>query len=822
MGVKCLISTISPKLGKRYPVIEKNLDISIQTFEDAAVQAYFLNLRAFDNIEKEHTRNTPRAKKIWYAIDSNVIDIYVQPADRAVADTSRLIGAGEIFRADEKDRKIDICASLGVYIFFELSKSSPLLVMPPIDKEVEGSIKHFVSDDKPRPHAPPKKRLELLKELIGKKVTTIETSRELVEEIRATYLTDDSYSAQQTRMYEILKYRRMAPINTSRSHPSYSLALRKALAPITDIKEMGAHSLIKSKWEDVFKELGRGSGDSLNNDRDAMAFLEIVNRRLYSLSRGTEKVVYITNDNSIISGGEEITSSNSENTFTEDFIRHPRSFLNDEGVLRPNEVIKSQAIVGHADLNAKIDEQLPSVGLTDVFNLNSMNFWEGQDEPKLDQGVIRFNEAQKKIATDIYEKFSNSVHNIITSWQNYETLKTNRVPKLYLSRLEKHLKIDGADLKQELRSIETANVASEDLAWDKLFDVHLDMQFSLRASRGQKVPARNIPIICFEDRPSLNEFLTQTRAWISSSGEFNFESYKSGKEALANEDSSGYSYYLAHSFLAALMMDWGLATLLSERAQEVSLEHTDFNPGSSNGREAFYFEAYCRRHVAKSIESSDDLEQLLWIAEDIADIENENSGDRIHDVVPERFKCERIALNLTRLLYEWNQNVKTRSSDVPEALIGLTEEISELAEVLENRIRSLERDEIDLANSDQIVQSTISVEERRVLLEGCLARCRRNLIAIGLQFTEYNNMAQKSWSDLEASLSDQGKGEIECSFFLDVIINCCRARFSEKNKERKASVDRLKYKLLDRVDENKIFPYDKVRYRMMIEGSIPA
>ena len=65
---------------------------------DAAAQADLLSLAEIDG-DLQST-----GYKLHYAIDRNIIDLYVNPKNRAERIENRRIGNGEIFRDDPEDR----------------------------------------------------------------------------------------------------------------------------------------------------------------------------------------------------------------------------------------------------------------------------------------------------------------------------------------------------------------------------------------------------------------------------------------------------------------------------------------------------------------------------------------------------------------------------------------------------------------------------------------------------------------------------------------------------------------------------------------------
>jgi hypothetical protein len=756
---------------------------------DAAIQRRFMRARALD---REFEREGGR---IIYAVDADVVSMYGDPAAIAVGRDGR-IGYGQVFHDDEKSLSNAISARLADYVFFELSPHVPLMVIPPIEFEIATMIRVLAKDFGSTPPS----------------ITLDETQvRNCVGELRQNLSGDHAESSNYIRLAEkALKliymrtgkseaFRRLnnllyldkitSPENVAEKLGDNNLI--QTFASFSKISDMFNHSLLSREWTSRLKgthneaqrdEVSRKRSFSIERDAKALALLEIWNSKIEEFGY---KIVYITGSRQIFEATQSYCSDNSLN-FAEHYIRHPRTFLADAGVLRTDE----------DDLSA--DGLSPFANWLKIFLANA-----DAGEDILDG--FKLAPHAKEVAITAMRRNGGLAQKCRNGWRNYsDNLRAAYRPPIDVVAL----------LTEEMRSIPNGNSVLRE--WNTI-EADLDRKiedsigetweicfraatktgwtFAFYGASNAGIPSRCPPPLRFDSWPETEKFICKISGWHRDA-DFDTHFYESKIGKINEEDSTGYAYYLAHAALFAGRGLWSVAGILSERAVSKIEGFGNDKNGYADGREGCFLTAFCRRHSARSLKDLDGLEDLLSKAEMILDRETQSRPAL--DAVRERFDTERLALGVTRHLFERFQKVSVGLSE-GEAVDSLMKSADVILDKIDNRLAS----DVAISVKDMLLRT-----EFRVALNMASLFLHPAFDIESLAFDHrFNRIA-----DIVCRARDACGMTGPFSFFAEGVRMCISAIRATGNERRAIAEEAANYFHPSQIQSYLVFPYDSARF----------
>lgn len=697
----------------------------LQFVVDAAQQDSFLALDINDWDGQKPVGATP-----IYAIDSNIIHMFINPTNKASSGEDRSIGYGEVFRSDSVEKKASITLALADFIWHDLSPGRPLLIMPGIDREVATLIQVFASRA-----VPPSDAVDQIKKLYEHLITTTgEDQRSTAREL-ARQIIDIKRGS---RLMALERRKRFAPVDglldgSAHDFPPDVLA---ALTPPRRLSEMLDYSLIRNDWQDLLTSIRRVSPDyaPVYRDIDALAHLDFWNRRLVKLDT-PHRLIYITGDAAILRASSQRTvedfglgklpkQSGPTATFLDAFIRHPRSLLDRPGVLINFRRLKDQPFEAssfRAWLRLLLGEYKDKDG-----NLGQWN-WE-ETRFNLSEEVVTDVRAVANRKPEVLQETRESWNSFTESVSLADLVDGNMFPEGDNDKdvnRDKEYRVDGL-MGWLKKNGETLN-DEVDRYWRDCVLAFTEFRFLLDIISRRPPTHRRAPQLCLGgDEPQ--RFLADAKKWLANPGAFNSIVYEESKNKLTMADGGEYNFLVAIAFILASSGNWHSTAFLCAHARLVAdrLKRTKepIRTDGPNGREAAYLEAFSRRHLARK---TDDLGICLELVEKATAIyTNECAGEgrapKSGDPLIERFNAERLAIYYTEQMLTCSGNAQ--KANVAD-LIALREKFQEFLRTLDHP------DDVDLT-----CRHVRDLLRHRTLL---------NIVSIGVF------LGKETWDSVDAS-----------------------------------------------------------------------
>lgn len=788
---------------------------SIEQLEDAAVQ-----LRLMESWAADKARATAGAT-VLHAVDMDVIYMYASPMSANPKEPpSGRLAYGQVFRTDPVEVADALTARLADFIFFKLSGEAPLLVVPPIQDELGQFLMHRMErfgEDPPPQHFDIQRLGEIVGDMEALKATNDaleEIQRALVEALRLIYL-DTGPEGEFRRAVRLLDRDRIASPDAESLRSRLDRRITDILdAPTTRLSVMWEHIQLRDEWMKRLDRPDSPKGSSaVEADASALARIELWNA---SLAPYDVRIVYITGARSLLEAGwgyEMIDPTDgTPSTFTDLYLRHPRAFVDEEGVMDSDQ-----------PLDGKIREVLETAvgereqGVLGLLRTHLTSF----ENPMLDpQRPFRLSRAVRGTANKIFEDQPSLEDDLKQKWLAYcQAMRpTYRAPPDVYALLSEAIagypggrsQIRHWNQLQEhfLDRVQEARDETYDACYKLVARTGLSLTLvNPRSSRA----ARSMPPIIFDRWPVSTAFIETVSRWHTPK-QFDAREYAQGTKNIEMEDESGYAYYLVHAALFGGHGKWQTAAMLSERA----LRHAQINRasgGKANGREAAYMLAVCKRHSATNATELVGLEHLIELAQSIhADEMVERPA---MEVVSERFEGEKAALEATRWLFARFGPGRPSNAKLPELQKSEKARIVKTLHGLDARLRKrlteaeqqLSAKEPASAPRERKIVSTIRRLDIRVttnllslmMIDGNVQELRQNLV-----FREASGR-------LSRYRSDERREAPEISFLVSGVADCAAALL-EPERSRRSRIAKLREALNDEeLRRHELFPYDFAR-----------
>lgn len=616
----------------------------LQFVADAAQQDSFLALDANDWDGQRPVSAIP-----IYAVDSNIVHMFINPVGMANSQENQSIGYGEVFRSDSTDKKAAITLALADFIWHDLCPDQPLLLLPGVDREVATLIQVSASRNAPSPDAVAT-ITKLQQELFA---SNDETQRTVARKLASAIIDVKRGS----RLMALAQRKRFAAVDdlpggSTHGFPRDVLAV---LTPPNRISDMLEYAVLRNEWQELIARERGGDPERLpvSRDIDALSYLEFWNRRLVDLDT-PHRLVYVTGDVTILRAASKRSAEDFglgglpeqpglKTSFLEAFIRHPRSLLDRPGVLRSRGEAKEASNGAHsirAWLRLLLGEYQDVHG-----NLGHWNWSEARFElaEAVERDVLEVAARKPEVLQEAREGWSGFTESVSLA----DLIDGNMFPsgerdKEYrVGALIDWLKKNGAELNGEVEKY-----------WRDCVLAFTEFRFLLDIISKRPPTHRRAPQLCLEGTEP-QKFLDQAKKWLANPQSFDAETYEESKNRLNEADGNDYNFLVAIAFILASGGNWHSTAFLCAHARLVAdrqnLSGLPKNTSGPNGREAAYLEAFARRHLARKAE---DLEVCIDLVEKAKAIyRDECSGEgripKSGDPIMERFNGERLAINYT-------------------------------------------------------------------------------------------------------------------------------------------------------------------------------
>lgn len=655
---------------------------------------------------------------LLHAVDTDVVKLFTSPWLRApdYKDTKsgrKIVGYAEIFPREAKDASVVIAlgAALANSIFYGLNKDLPLLMLPPMGEEMQDVFAAVARDAEQEGE----KALENLAEFraLLDRVDSLEDPDSAVtllaehaDRIARFLLGQEGAMAELRRFALLLQEARIAPpeylIDAERiSDP----VLCPALEPPTDLADRIRYRVLREDWYERLRRHKSRSHSSVLTDSDAqvLARLEWINKKLIpeNGSKPKHRVVLITGDHAMHAAAAQHPWGNSQLSFGELFLRHPRAYLAEPGVLAPPEVKgipdnEIPELIGDTQFDQWLDTWLSELNPgTDDFE-SELDDLLGKNDAQLEAWVAPLEKTRPQIMQSFRNTWSEYTRNLV--------LKRDHSPAAM-----KLMKVEGRNTVEQYSAlIDQLDEAIHERiyeTWEGCFSVVAESSYSLLRARQQSsgaIPSRNPPLLWFDrfDRP--RQFVERVLKSYSTGGLTPDEWDKALRELKSDDESkprASYFFFLALGLLFAADGIWRVAAILAKRALVIAeREH----PPKISGREAAFLRAVALRHSARKARDLAPIANLLEHAEasfdkDISEYLDLKAG-------PCRFAAERLALYLTYHLFRMMMK-----EEIPESVPAL--------EQIQTEIDT----ELDKLHSSQIPEKVRLYTERNLLVNWCMS-----------------------------------------------------------------------------------------------------
>lgn len=649
----------------------------LQFVADAAQQDSFLALDSNDWDGKKPVSAIP-----IYAVDSNIVHMFINPVSKAHSQESTSIGFGEVFRSDTTEKKAAITLALADFIWHDLCPDRPLLLMPGVDREVATLIQVSASRTAPSPDAVAQ-ITRLQQELYA---TKDEAQRSVARQL-ASAIIDIKRGG---RLMELERRKRFTPVDDLLERGTHGLPpdVLAVLTPPNRIRDMLEYAVLRNEWQDLIARERGGDPERLpvSRDIDALSYLEFWNRRLVNLDT-PHRLVYITGDVTILMVASRRSAedfglgklperSGPTTTFLDAFIRHPRSLLDRPGVLRSRGAVKTESNGARsikAWLRLLLGEYQDEHG-----NLGRWNWSKARFElaEAVERDVLEVAARKPEVLQEARDGWSGFTESVALA----DLIDGNMFPagdrdKEYrVGALLDWLKENGTTLNDEVEKY-----------WRDCVLAFTEFRFLLDIISKRPPTHRRAPQLCLEGTEP-QKFLDQAKKWLAHPLSFDAKTYEECKNRLSKADGNDYNFLVAIAFILASGGNWHSAAFLCAHARLVAdrqnLSGMPKNTSGPNGREAAYLEAFARRHLARKAEDLDVCIDLVEKAKAIYRDECSGEGKipKSGDPIIERFNGERLAIDYTLQMLTCGGQVQ--KADVA-ALVSLREEFCEFLRSLD-------------------------------------------------------------------------------------------------------------------------------------------
>ncbi|MCQ2002875.1 hypothetical protein [Rhizobium sp. NRK18] len=729
----------------------------------------------------EHDRDHDASEwQTVYAVDADIFTLYGSPETKAQRTEQRL-GYSQVFSDDFAHHSRSLAERLADFIFFKLTANNPLLVLPPIDREISSILQALTLRLGREPErafvdeAGLKASLEQLQSESGETMPfeVFERFSQLIS------LRGKSPQTEYRRLSYLLEQRRIISANSVRKDDGFPQPIYEFLSKESGMSEMYEHSVLSSEWLHLLEDAHGGNKFSnlrrvkLMSDSYALARLEQMNKYLESYKI---RVLYITGSLNIIRAAYQRYIENIR--FYRKYIRHPRYFLASPDVV----AVGSQSGISGGERRSQFYDWVLTFLSECEFDPDFLGrapegFHINQN---LLNAAVQAFQKDEKIGLDLRDKWRNYLDSLSSSYMP---------PDSILERIKQDI---GGKALRTLTDWERVRDSLDDQieyekhqAWEACFKTAIRTGTFVGWGLSDH-PSRLVPPLRFDRWPETESFLQTISAWRAVE-DIEVETYNNGLETVRAETGEDYiyAYYIAHAALFAARGDWRVGAILSVRAIEKATYPEPAHGTTGHGREACYLAAYCFRHLGDIEKAHRYLDRAKAIHE------KELVQEASLLAVPERFEAEELAIQLMDIFQKHYDG--DNGSEVV-ALESIRRDYLELSEMLR-------KSSYELRKKDDLSRVYDCVEK-------VLSRVNANICMISIVSNNFDNVFFEAGKQLNSYLEKK----TNVSYFLASVDLFWRALSNDGSVTR----DLVRRHFSEHeIQDHLVMKYDDARYHAM-------
>lgn len=735
-----------------------------------------------------------------YAVDNDVIKLFTAPEENSAATPKRKWGYAQVLPDETPEVSVAVGRALAHYIFFQLANDrAPLLIIPPLEVEL-ATIYFGIAHDTGKEHNTASGEFDRLRALVSR-IGQNPTDDDLLKlEKSAPHLSQllagrSGPTAEFKRFNRLLAKQRIAPPGFVVEQGCYKdPVVRNALAQTLDLRDMLRLHDLRENWLSLLRDAKSGARSMVlvEGDAHALAYLEWCNRQL----RDRYRLVMITGDWAVHKAARNYTPEGEKYSFAELYLRHPRCYLAEVGVL---------AFEGRAEANMESNALPDNTGRTELIHwldtfLGKFQIRYANYMAELDKLLGENRNALYVMAKSVLTLHPKIAGEFRESWDYYTRTILLRHSFQDEPRSDKHqsLVLLADDLNQLLDSLaDRLEIRVRD-AWNTCFEAATEAGWLLSRQGKQDHRSRNIPTLSFDSFGATRAFVQSVQAFYRK-GSRGAGRHKEMIQALRQEDGGDYTYYLAHALLFAAEDVWHVAAILAGRAYCIANQQDIANV---SGREAAYLRAVALRQSARHVRNLESVETMLTLAEKCLEQDRQSKPEL--DAAPIRFLAERVALHLTYQLFSIFQKEK-----IPEAVPTLGQ-IEEDAKALLSKLDNL-----------KIIDPWISRNVVRNLLVNLFMSA---LLRTYKQGEEVDASSfRRMYDQMRNNIESNSDPEIEVSYLVHAIYAAAGLWTAGTREEATGFKRQLRQLLMpNEVQEHSVMPYDIKRFMFLSELTAKA
>ncbi|MCP5368721.1 MAG: hypothetical protein H6906_14525, partial [Hyphomicrobiales bacterium] len=404
--------------------------------------------------------------KVVYAVDTDVIKLFINPAETSIPQKHRDFGYATIFRDDDAALSIALGQSLAEHIFANLGPGGgPLLVMPSLEAEI-GRVFAAVARKAHDSENVAREEVVKLRATIKELGSHANRPEGLAEELkkRAPELAKIlrgalGPNAEMHRFGRLFSDQRIAGLDFLAEHDEwYDAELRSLFQPIANIPDLYRLTKLTDAWREALEKTKAPTIDAhkVDDDAQALARLQWMNEKMDS---ERFRIVLITGDEALTEATSELSETNPGN-FRDLYIRHPRAFMADDRVLFP-------WIDGDEENGRRTHD------LTAFLDLFLAKFPRGRNFGAAHHdGVLEESEASLRYTCRAaLTRFPNMVTDFREKWEQFTGDVSARAIPLELTAEDLGIGVDVAgDIEKIMGKVEEFLERRIDEAWSACFD----------------------------------------------------------------------------------------------------------------------------------------------------------------------------------------------------------------------------------------------------------------------------------------------------------------------------------------------------------------
>lgn len=593
---------------------ENQLDSNLVSYLQGAARLR-LETQLYENDQNEISQG----KKVIYAIDTNILHLYLTPQKTGPrpTDGSRGEGYGVVFNNDTPETATLIGAILSRKILSPSNKKrAPLLVLPGHDSEVRSLGNDIVKESLVDLRAFPKKVKKV--EDLFQRLADVQDNKSLIETLQKEttnliqVLFYDNDPSLKLRRWDELKGETLYTSLDSvmANDPSFffknikDAKIKEALLLPKHLKELLEEGNYCHFWGNILKKF-KASKRSVQADILALGRLELINRS-FKANDIDASLVLITGDDSLHKAASyyfPYEGDGEKSSFASLYLRHPRAFLATPQLFMP---LAETGLHMARAINIWLDSILEKFANNERVTDNYLHCL-ADAAPDFIAKLNKNLQSSMRSEEQEVEKIRAVWINCISQLKASHTTVSNIAQKEFSQLVSEDFITTQKHFFEKVRTILQEKNKE---AWRHLLEVLLRSSYDLISNDLNLFQHRNIvPPIRFSSFPKAEAFV-QNVSSFKKKFQLSYKDFQVMIYSLRGEDPSGYSLCLAFSFLYSWTGRWHLAQQLAMWAVDIFQEVKETND-LITGREAYYFSAVMQRLGAISVEDLKTIKPLL-------------------------------------------------------------------------------------------------------------------------------------------------------------------------------------------------------------------